>query len=504
MSFVLFFITLISPGILTVISAISGFICTVLWLLWRKQAGANAEITRIDENLKYRIVDMTKEEYIKLKKSQKDTRDAGILLLVICFPSYLFLILRDPRLVFPFVFGMLSGLILFVRSFAHRIYAPLRFVKFNDENGKTNPYPNRKAHAASVAAEEPEKIIMGYTGNKFDSGKTENNRIIGCLLGGAAGDALGYPVEFIKYDQIIERYGKSGITSYSVDPATAKAIVSDDTQMTLFTAEGLLRQDGDDITSIYRSYQNWLITQTTSFEARPRNNDSELMDCPELFVRRAPGNTCISVLSSGMMGTVTDPINASKGCGGVMRVAPIAFINYYSVFELDKLAARSAAITHGHPLGYLPAALLVHIIHTAIYENADKKDLKQIITGSVTQFSGMFSTAPYLDDLIKLINKAIDLSGNKKSDMENIHDIGEGWVAEETLAIAVYCTLRYQNNFSKALVAAVNHDGDSDSTGAVTGNILGAYLGEAGINAKWKNDLELLDLISKTAADFQS
>ena len=50
-------------------------------------------------------------------------------------------------------------------------------------------------------------------------------------------------------------------------------------------------------------------------------------------------------------------------------------------------------------------------------------------------------------------------------------------MAEETLAIAIYCSLKYQNDFSKGIIAAVNHSGDSDSTGAVTGNILGALLG---------------------------
>ena len=64
------------------------------------------------------------------------------------------------------------------------------------------------------------------------------DRYRGCLLGGAAGDALGYPVEFLSLADIRERYGPAGITSYALQHGVAQ--ISDDTQMTLFTANGLL------------------------------------------------------------------------------------------------------------------------------------------------------------------------------------------------------------------------------------------------------------------------
>lgn len=85
--------------------------------------------------------------------------------------------------------------------------------------------------------------------------------------------------------------------------------------------------------------------------------------------------------------------------------------------------------------------------------------------------------------------------------VDNIHRIGEGWVAEETLGIAIYCALRYQNVFSAAMVASVNHKGDSDSTGAMTGNILGALLGYDAFDDKWKQNLELSDVILEMADD---
>ena len=105
------------------------------------------------------------------------------------------------------------------------------------------------------------------------------------------------------------------------------------------------------------------------------------------------------------------------------------------------------------------------------------------------------------DYFIRLIQKAVDLASTDRKDLEAIHQLGEGWVAEETLAIAVYCALKYPDDFDGAMIASVNHKGDSDSTGAVTGNILGAKLGLAGIPEKYTEKLELRDVILEVADD---
>lgn len=105
---------------------------------------------------------------------------------------------------------------------------------------------------------------------------TIQDKIRSSLMGGAIGDALGYPVEFVgTYKAIQSRYGEQGITRYDLKPHwlnesewTGKAIVSDDTQMTLFTACGLLNAPKRGITfvdSIQRAYLEWLTTQEDNF-----------------------------------------------------------------------------------------------------------------------------------------------------------------------------------------------------------------------------------------------
>jgi len=116
--------------------------------------------------------------------------------------------------------------------------------------------------------------------------------------------------------------------------------------------------------------------------------------------------------------------------------------------------------------------------------------------------SRLFPKAEHLTDMLDLTDKAINLAAESEMDeLDAIRELGEGWVAEETLAIAIYCSLKYQNDFEKAMIASVNHSGDSDSTGAVTGNILGAHLGMQAIPEKFLTHLELKDTIIEIADD---
>ena len=101
----------------------------------------------------------------------------------------------------------------------------------------------------------------------------------------------------------------------------------------------------------------------------------------------------------------------------------------------------------------------------------------------------------------KSMDKAIDLSQKDVDDRNAIRQLGEGWVAEETLAIAVYCAIKHADSFEDAIVASVNHDGDSDSTGAVTGNILGTALGYTSIPDHYLEKLELRDIIEEISED---
>ena len=322
----------------------------------------------------------------------------------------------------------------------------------------------------------------------------EVNKVRGCLVGGAVGDALGYQIEF-----------KRNIKLKEFTRFCGKGIISDDTQMTLFTANALIWRETrlylkgitlSIVDSLYLAYKDWLDTQNNKISLNPI---SWLVRVPELNVPRAPGNTCIGALSSGVKGTVTDAINDSKGCGGVMRVAPIG-IYIKDAKIAGKVAADASALTHGHPLGIIPAYVFSVIINFIIYEN---KTIKGAVELSIKQLLSDYNIFDKVNtkSFVDLMNKAIKLSESDINDIDAIYELGEGWVAEEALAIAIYSCLKYSNNFEDAVVCAVNHDGDSDSTGAIAGNIMGARLGINNIPDYYLDNLELRDIIIEIADD---
>lgn len=326
---------------------------------------------------------------------------------------------------------------------------------------------------------------------------TIQDKIRGSLIGGAIGDALGYPVEFIfSYKGIQAQYGERGITHVK-----GKALVSDDTQMTLFTACGLL--NGADKKSICEAYVEWYLPQT----GHHKNGYDRcwIKKLPELNENRAPGNTCMSALQAIFSGH--EPHNNSKGCGGIMRTAPVALYgavdHRLAIEDADVLAADAAEITHQHPLGWLPSALESHLIYRLVQnESPTKEDFKTYLEEGYEVLNKLYpDEASHIACLKSLTDKALSLVDSPLTDVENIEAIGEGWVGDEALAMAIYCAAKYFGDFEQAMIASVNHKGDSDSTGAVTGNILGCVSGYEAIPQHFKQNLELHDVILHVADD---
>jgi ADP-ribosylglycohydrolase len=304
-------------------------------------------------------------------------------------------------------------------------------------------------------------------------------RYQGCLLGGAVGDALGAPVEFLSRAKILRSFGPNGLTN--MVPAYGKlGAITDDTQMTLFTAEGALRAYVRETlrglchvpSVLHRSYLRWLHTQGERLpESEQSFLDGWLIEQKELFARRAPGNTCIeSLRSTSEIGKPAQ--NNSKGCGGVMRTAPIGMLfhaltqsnpdarseNYQHAFDIGYDAA---ALTHGHPTGSLAAGVMSALIFNLL----DGTDLPSSIEHAIPLLKARQSHEEILDALDKA--QGLNLSGAAPSDA--IRKLGGGWIAEEALAIGVYCALK-ATNLENGIIMAVNHDGDSDSTGLIAGH----------------------------------
>lgn len=336
------------------------------------------------------------------------------------------------------------------------------------------------------------------------------SRIRGCLIGGAVGDALGAPVEFMSTREIEESFGAEGIREFARAYAGIGA-VTDDTQMTLFTAEGLIRARVRNAergichppSVIHHALIRWLYTQggrsavsVTSGEGWP---DGWLVKRAELHSQRAPGMTCLSSLTqSSRFGE--DARNDSKGCGAVMRIAPIGLVlgiegarNEGEPPDAFTMACESAKSTHGNVSSTLSSGffslVIAHLMRGASLADA------------IARSRTWVELAEGSREVVASIEVALMLADSEAPGTPGtIERMGGGWVAEEALAISLFCALRAES-FEHGVRLAVNHGGDSDSTGSLTGQLLGTLWGVDCIPRRWLEQVELRDIIEELARD---
>ncbi|RKT85051.1 ADP-ribosylglycohydrolase [Saccharopolyspora antimicrobica] len=343
-----------------------------------------------------------------------------------------------------------------------------------------------------------------------DSAPSLTERVLGCFLGGALGDSLGSDLEFINAEAITARFGPEGPSGLR-EAYGVRGAITDDTQMTLFTAEGLIRGSvanrvlgsDDPLPEVQLAYQRWLHTQGVDWDAAAGAfladypaPDGWLIEVPGLFATRAPGKTVWRALArfgdGKPAGSFTERINDSKGCGGVMRAAPAALWSTDPA-EVFRLAARTAAVTHSHPAGYHSAGALAVIVQQAL--------LGRGLDDGVWLALQVLETWEDHEETSAALKAAVALAEAGEPTPEQVAEqLGGGWVGEEALAIAV-CAALVAEDVEQALRIAVHHDGDSDSTGAICGNIVGALHGVAALPVDWLAELELRDVVEQIALD---
>ena len=294
------------------------------------------------------------------------------------------------------------------------------------------------------------------------------DQVRGMLYGLALGDALGWPVEPLSLGQIRSTYGPQGIQELP-EPA----LFTDDTQMTLAIAEALIEAGDRDLegfmNAVSRRFVEWL-----------RN--------PESY--RAPGASCLygaSQLARGVPWREAGKLD-SKGCGAAMRVAPIGYLYQHDLPRLREVAAATALPTHRHPaaeLGAVAGAYLVKLALDRVSPGDFLECLKDETLGLVTDF----------DQAFRRLEQALEMSDPEAA----MRHIGEGWVAEEAVLVALYCFLQHPQDYLAAIRLAANTSGDSDSLACITGGISGAYLGEQALPPAWPARIEKTAYLAEVA-----
>ena len=328
----------------------------------------------------------------------------------------------------------------------------------------------------------------------------------GCLVGGAVGDALGAPVEFMSLEEIRATLGPVGVHGY-LEAFGRYGAITDDTQLTMFTAEGLLRAyacgamtgSADVPAIVANAYLRWLHTQRETAAVAP-DLDGWLLREKALFASRVPGITVVDALRK-RASFGERPRNTSKGCGGVMRVAPVGLYcaRLHEGMSADRIAkhalelgADTAALTHGHPTGQLAAGYVAALVALLA--------LDLPLTDALDRAAALLVRRPGHAETMAAVEHARKLAAAGEPRPEYVARLGEGWTADEAVAIAVYCLIA-ASDFDAGVRLAVNHDGDSDSTGAIAGNLLGTLHGIETIPTRFTNSLEMVDVVAVLADD---
>jgi ADP-ribosylglycohydrolase len=318
----------------------------------------------------------------------------------------------------------------------------------------------------------------------------KQNKYRGVMVGLAVGDALGAPVEFMSRREIEHMYGVlDRMVGWADFPA---GYYTDDTQMSIATAVGLIESARqfygyhpykagvkEPSIYVYNEYLKWFESQDVEYN------------------RRFPGNTCLSALALQTYGRPDAPENDSKGCGGVMRVAPCGLLPLTDDKE-DKtlppyqLGADCAALTHGNKDGWLPAGILANIIHDLV--NNPGMTPRQAATAAFKEPIYYFGqNNEVLDDNCRTVRLWYIFRDSKDPE-----EVGEGWTGDEALIMALVAVMS-TDSFSSAMESAINISGDSDSVGSIAGAIAGAYYGLSSIPLNWREKIENYSLLISLA-----
>ena len=344
---------------------------------------------------------------------------------------------------------------------------------------------------------------------RFASGR---DRFLGAVLGCGIGEALGTPITSEDWDEIRSRHGEAGLREY-VPAGHPSGRLGSDTQLVLFSLEGTVRahvrsrRDGtaDPARHVQHAYQRWLHTQHLSwaraageFLERTPEPDGWLVHQRALFQTRNPGRTMMRTLiafakGQQAMGTPDEPVSDSRGSSAVMRAVPAALWSA-DALEVFRLGTRTAALTHGSPAAYLSAGALGLLVARLIGGDSPRSATEVLLEHLADQ--------PGHGEVSRKVLAALRLAADGPVDPAEVdRNLGSGWTAPEALGIGLYAALAVPDDLDRALAAAVNHSGNSATTGAVCGSLLGARLGGDAIPKRWVVDLELHDVVEQLVHD---
>ena len=327
---------------------------------------------------------------------------------------------------------------------------------------------------------------------------------IGCFLGLAVGDAMGYTVDDMAWEDICENYGPNGLLGYDLQGDYAE--VTSYTQIAAFAANGLLLGVTRGKRSEYLKYITLALREWYKRQHFPRSPDKSwcwVAQKPELRKRHCRDAWMMDALRFEQLGTAEKPVNNSDSPGAITAAAAIALFYDPKRMEPDQigeLTAKTLALTHGDPDAYLSGVVLAYAL-AGILQEPERPLKEQFLQAAEVmdgQFRERFSQASRIAASVKVaVQLALTDSEYHRNNMEQLHCR----TASECLCGAMYACIASPEDFDAAMILAVNHSGRSSAVGAVAGAILGAKLGSKALPDFYLESLEPIEVLRELAQD---
>ena len=330
----------------------------------------------------------------------------------------------------------------------------------------------------------------------------------GCLLGLAVGDAMGYTVDTKSWTQIQEDYGPYGLQGY--DLLNGYADVTSHTQLAVFTCNGLLL--GLTRGAVYGkmapfvkyaglAQQEWAIGQRRYDQ--PQRNFCWVFRVPELRRRHCTDTRMVETLNRNQRGSLEESSNKYDTPASIASAVSAALFGdpkRMEQDEIDRLGAECVALTHGHPLAFLPGAVIAHLISRCLADQ--NTPLETLIEESLTALEDQFGREyRHVKEITAHVHQAMALARERNLSPIHAMDKLKCDSGADVLAGAIYAALLWEQDFDSAMITAVNHSGRSAAVGCLTGAILGARMGEEALPDFYLDGLEITAVLRELADD---
>lgn len=271
----------------------------------------------------------------------------------------------------------------------------------------------------------------------------DSTKILGCLFGGAAGDAVGATFE--------------GSSSPRLSELSNRLSITDDTQLTLATCEAIIESKGVSPAAIANRFAAWFRQRRlTGLGASTFKALQELE-------------------AGGHWGSVGATGERAAGNGAAMRIAPLAFL-LNPDDDLDRRTIRDVCrITHRHEEAYIGGLAIVRVIRFGLIHGLLSGDLLEQLIFQLPDSN--------VRDRLQFIQQ------ESPSPAEYVERYSASGFVADSVPLAILAAIQFPD-FSTMSTELISLGGDTDSNAAMAGQILGATYGIEVIPSQIINRLE--------------